>query len=163
MTRRVRAAPGQGDLFAESWQFYPVRRPVEAFKPVDMSLRIKTALGKALKECPDSAAIVAARISELTGRELTEDALYALTAPSKPDHDISVTRLIAFVRVTKAFWLWDLMVEDDGLVVLEGREAKLAEAGALHQQRAMIDARLADLQSELGREPVRPSRRGGRR
>lgn len=152
MSRRPPLA-GQADLFAAA-ELYPVRRPVEISRPVDLSLRVKTAMAKAMKDCPESATIIAARISEMTGRELTVDALYAFTAPSKTDHDIGIVRFIAFVRATGAFWLWDMIVEDDGLVVLEGREAKLAQAGALHQQRALIDEALNELNRELGKHPV---------
>ena len=133
MTRRRRVIEGQGDLFAAG-EVFPVRRPVENARPVDLSLRIKTGMSQALKECPDSAAIVAARIAEMTGREMSVDALYSYTAASKPEHDIGIVRFVAFVRATRAYWLWDLLVEDDGLMVLQGREAKLAQLG--HGRRA---------------------------
>ncbi len=147
-----RTPPQQPDLF--ELEFFPVRRPLEAGRPLDLSLRVKTAMGRALKECPDSAAIIAARISEMTGRELTPDALYTYTAPGKPEHDMGITRFIAFVRATRALWLWDLLVEDDGLVVLEGREARLAQIGALEQQRINIEKQLDEARRDLGDQPV---------
>jgi hypothetical protein len=51
------------------------------------------------------------------------------------------------------------MVEDDGLVVLEGREAKLAQIGHLEQQRQLIDDELRGLKREIGEQPVDMSRR----
>ena len=163
MSRARRPAEGQGDLFAPG-ELFPVRRPVEASRPLDLSLRIKTAMGQALKACPDSAAMVAARITEMTGREMTLDALYAYTAPSKPEHDMGLTRFVAFVRATGAYWLWDLLVEDDGLVVLQGREAKLAQLGHLQQEFQRMGDELRALKRELGEEPVEvASRRGLRR
>jgi hypothetical protein len=157
MARRSQPSQPQGELFGS--ELFPVRRPVETSRPIDLSLRVKTAMGQALKACPDSAMIVAARISEMTGRELTTDALYAYTAPGKPDHDIGITRFIAFARATGALWLWDVLVEDDGLTVLEGRDAKLAQVGHLQQQRMLLDAELARLSRELGREDPRPPSR----
>jgi hypothetical protein len=163
MTRhRHRSASGQGDLFAAG-ELFPVRRPVEESRPVDLSLRIKTAMGQALKACPDSAAIVAARIAEMTGRELTVDALYTFTAASKPEHDIGLTRFVAFVRATGALWLWDVLVEGDGLVVLQGREAKLAQLGHLRQQRQQIEDQLREIEREIRDEPVQIVRRGSSR
>lgn len=164
MTRKNprRRSADQPDLFDAQHEYFPVRRPIETTRPIDLSLRIKTAMGRALKECPDSAVVIAARISEMTGRELTADALYAYTAPSKEDHDIGIIRFAAFVRATEAFWLWDLMVEDDGLVVLEGREAKLAQIGHLEQQRQLIDDELRGLKREIGEQPVDVSRRRAR-
>ena len=47
--RTKRQDERQGDLFA-SVDLFPVRRPVDALRPVDLSLRIKTAMGRALKE-----------------------------------------------------------------------------------------------------------------
>lgn len=153
MSRR-RSSEGQGDLFAPGNELFPVRQPAEAVRAVDLSLRIKTGMSRALKECPDSAAVIAARIAEMTGRELTADALYTFTAASKPEHDMGLTRFVAFVRATGAFWLWDLLVEDDGLVVLQGREAKLAQLGHLRQTRQQIDDELRSLEREIREEPV---------
>lgn len=153
MTRRRTPAEGQGDLFDHA-ALFPVRRPVAHSRPVDLSLRIKTGMSQALKECPDSAAIVAARISEMTGREMSVDALYAYTAASKPEHDIGIVRFVAFVRATEAFWLWDMLVEDDGLMVLQGREAKLAQLGHLQQQHQQLAEAMRALKNELGTAPV---------
>lgn len=153
----------QGDLFAHA-ELFPVRRPLDNARPIDLSLRIKTAMGRALKESPDSAAIIAARITEMTGRELSADALYTYTAPTKPEHDMGIARFVAFVRATGAFWLWDELVHDDGLVVLQEREALLAQAGLLSQEKARITDKLRDIARELKSEPVIvASRRGGRR
>ena len=160
MARRPKPAPtseAQGDLFAVA--FFPVRRPPDAAgraRTVD-SLKIQLAMGQALKECPDSGAIVAARIAEMTGRPLSADALYTYTAGSKPDHDMGISRFVAFVRATGAKWLWDLVVEDDGLVVMEGREAKLATLGLLEQEVERLLQKRKVIRAELGADPVRPA------
>lgn len=154
---KTRRDPSQADLFAAgipAAAVYPVRRPVERVRPVDLSLRIKTALGQALKECPLAASEVAAAMSEMLGQAITTDTLYTYTAASKPDHQIPLLRFVAFVRVTRAWWLWDLLVEDDGLVVMEGREARLAELGLLEQERAKLERRLRELKTELRNSPV---------
>lgn len=161
--KKVRKPEGQGDLF--EWQeLFPVRRPVEQVRPVDLSLRIKTAMGQALKQCPDSADIIAAKISEMTGERLSGHSLYTFTAPSKPDRQINLLEFVAFVRATGALWLWDVLVEDDGLVVLQGREAKLAQLGYMQQQHKALADELRSLEKELNAEPVRVSERrpGGR-
>ena len=108
-----------------------------------------------LAACQTPASPQAARIAEMTGRDLSADALYAYTAPSKPEHDIGITRFIAFVRATGATWLWDELVRDDGLVVLEGREAKLAQLGHLRQERQRLDEALREIERELKAQPVR--------
>jgi hypothetical protein len=153
--RERRPGPEQGNLFDAAAELYPVRMPEAILRPVDLSLRIKTAMGRALKECPDSAPIIAARMSELTGRDITVDALYAYTAPSKPDHDIGIIRFIAFVRATGATWLWNLLVEEDGLIVLAGREAHLAQLGLMQQEHDRLSDSIRQLKRELGERPVK--------
>lgn len=155
MTRRGTKSLAQGELFVDGPQvLYEVRRPVAGARPVDLGLKIKSALGDALKRSPDSAPVIAARIAELTGRDLTVDMLYAYTAASKPEHQIKLVDFVAFIRATGQTWLWDVVVEDDGLVVLEGREAKLAQAGFLQQQKARIDEQLDALTDELSADPI---------
>jgi len=148
----------QGDLFAHA-ELFPVRQPEGQLRSGDLSLRIKTAMGRALKQCPKSAHVIAAEISEMTGRELTADALYAYTAASKPEHEIGITRFFAFIRVTNANWLVDVLVEDLGLTVLEGREAHLAQRGLLEQQRRQLDEEIKRLDRELREAPVSVARR----
>ncbi|WP_020185914.1 hypothetical protein [Methylopila sp. 73B] len=156
MTKRPaskRATEGQGDLFVQAADLFPVRRPETGPRAVDLSVRVKTAMGQALKECPDSATVVAARMTEISGREITADALYTYTAPSK-EHDMGIVRFVAFVRATGATWLWDLLVEDDGLVVLEGREAKLAQLGYVEQEQQRLQALSREIRKTLQKEPV---------
>jgi hypothetical protein len=154
---------GQGDLFIAG-ELYPVRERAAGVRSLDLSLKIKTALGRALKECPDKAEVIAARMSELIGREITPDALYAYTAPSKPEHDIGIVRFVAFVRATGATWLYDVLVEEEGLIVMEGEEARLAHLGLLRQQQHQLVEQLEKVEREMRERPVRIARRrpGGR-
>ncbi|WP_367615143.1 hypothetical protein [Rhodoplanes serenus] len=168
--RRGETDRRQGDLFAyaaaapPAGELFPVRERADRPKSLDLSLKIKTALGKALKECPHRNAYeVAAAMSELLGREITADALYAYTAPAKPEHEISLLRFVAFVRVTGAWWLWDELVEDDGLIVMQGREAHLAQLGLLQQHRQSIEEQIKALQRELKERPVTVAPRRGSR
>jgi hypothetical protein len=151
----------QGDLFAHlrHAELFPVRQRVREMRAPDLSLRIKTAMGRALKECPLNAYEIAARMSEMTGREITADALYAYTAASKPEHEISLLRFIAFVRATGATWLWDLLVEDDGLIVLADREAHLAQLGLLRQEKQKLDDQIRAIERDLRHSPVDVARR----
>lgn len=158
--KRVRRAPEpQGDLFDYAEQLFPVRRPAETVRPVDLSLRIKTAMGQALKECPDNAGVIAAQMTEILGRKISTDTLYTFTAQSKTDRHISLIEFVAFVRATGAIGLWDILVEDDGLVVLQGREAKLAQLGHMRQVSKELADTMRSLERELQDEPVRVIRR----
>lgn len=159
----------QGDLFVPApaspapEHLFPVRERVERPKSLDLSLKIKTALGRALKECPRNAYEIAAAMSELLGREITADALYAYTAPAKPEHEISLLRFVAFVRVTGATWLWDELVEDDGLIVMVGREAHLAQLGLVEQEIQRLEEARRALRQDLKARPVAVAHRRGTR
>lgn len=153
--------PGQGSLFDDE-PLFPVRERTLWMRSPDLSLRIKTAMGQALKDCPDPAGIVAARMSELLGREITADALYAYTAPSKPEHEISLLRFVAFVRATGAPWLWDVLVEDEGLIVIAGEDANFAQLGALRQRRAQLDDTIRALERDLKAQPPPVPLRAGK-
>jgi hypothetical protein len=155
--RRLDPSAAIGDLFARPDELYPVRRQETGTRPLDLSLRIKTAMGQALKECPEPAEVVAARITAMTGREITADALYAYTAASKPDHDMGIVRFVAFVRATGAAWLFDELVRDDGLIVMEGREAHFARLGFMRQQEARLRADIRTLERDLQDRPVAPA------
>lgn len=130
-------------------------------EPVNL-LAIKSAMGVALKECPDSAEIVAAKIATLTGKHLSAHALYTFTKPSDIDHHISLPRFIAFVRVTGAYWLWDILLRPDGLTVMQGRSARLAELAMAERDRKALDARIRDIKREIDVEPLSPPKRGRR-
>jgi len=162
MKRSRRQTPeGQGDLFTFTQELFPVRRPVETVRPVDLSLRIKAAMGEALRENGESIDVLAARMTQMTGQQISGHTLYTYTAPSKPDRQIHLIEFVAFVRATGAFWLWDLLVEDDGLTVLQGAEAKLAQLGHLRQQHRQLEGQLRVLERELRDHPVTVTRRHG--
>ena len=62
----------------------------------------------------------------------------------------------AFVRATDALWLWDLIVSEDGLTMLEGDEARLAEIARLQQEQRALAHELKALRSI----PINIKRRG---
>lgn len=87
---------------------------------------------------------------------ISKATLDAYTAESNANHDISLARFKAFVRATGAVWLWDMIVSEDGLTLLEGDEARLAEIAAIQQERKLLEKQLKTLSSV----PVNLKRRG---
>lgn len=144
----------QGDLFYEP--VYPSR---VATDDVDMSgfrSKLKRAMSRALKECPYDRHEVATRMAKALGQDsFSKATLDAYTAESKETHDISLIRFRAFVRATGQLWLWDLVVAEDGLTMLVGDEARLAEAALLRQQAKELNERLKKLEAQ----PVHVQRR----
>lgn len=147
--------PSQYDLFLE-----PVFPSRAADVRIDVSRfrsKLKRAMARAIRECEHDRPTIAARMAQYLGLpSISKTTLDAYTAESKETHDISLVRLKAFVRATDANWLWDLIVSEDGLTMLEGDEARLAQIALLQQE-----------QRERGRElkalmavPVHVKRRG---
>ena len=153
MTRRNPDA-SQGDLFHEP--VYPSRIASTDIDVTDFRSRLKRGMSRALKDCPYSRHEVAMRMAEALGQDgFSKATLDAYTAESKETHDISLYRFKAFVRATGAVWLWDLVVADDGLTMLVGDEARLAEAQLVRQHKKELEDRLRLLEAK----PVLPVRR----
>jgi hypothetical protein len=151
---RKPASADQGDLFHQP--VYPSRVASHDVDVTGFRSKLKRAMSRALKECPLDRAEVAMRMATALGQDTFSLAtLNAYTAESNDTHDISVVRLKAFVRATAATWLWDLVVADDGLTMLVGDEARLAEIALKLQQKAALDAEIKQLKST----PVRVQRR----
>ena len=147
--------PAQLDFFLEP--LFPVRSPVASIDIERFRSRLKREMAKAIRECPHSREVIAARMAQYLGMaNLSKNTLDAYTAESKASHDVSLVRFKAFVRATGAVWLWDFVVSEDGLTLLEGDEARLAEIARLQQEQRELQHRLKSLRSI----PIAIKRRG---
>ena len=125
--------PDQLDFFHAP--VFPVRSPVAKIDLSRFRAKLKRSMARAIRECPFERTEVAARMAGYLGlQSFSKAALDAYTAESKEGHDISLVRFKAFVRATGAVWLWDELVSDDGLTLLEGDEVRLAEIGYWQQE-----------------------------
>ncbi|CAK01627.1 hypothetical protein [Bartonella tribocorum] len=133
---------------------FPCREPVAQIDLERFRSRIKRAMARALRECRYERSEVAERMAHYLGIGcLSKASLDAYVAESK-QVDISLPRFKAFVRATGAFWLWDEVVSEDGLLLLQGDEARLAEIARLQQEQREIAARLKAMRAT----PVRIKR-----
>jgi len=147
--------PDQFDLFVEPR--FPVRAPSASIDLARFRARLKRAMAEAIRQCPYDRPVIAARMAQYLGvASLSKASLDNYTAESNATHDISLPRFKAFVRATGAVWLWDLVVSEDGLTLLEGDEARLAEIAAIQQERRVLEKKLKALCSV----PVNLKRRG---
>lgn len=137
--------PDQLDFFMQST--FPIRTRVTTIDLDRFRSRIKRAMAKAVRECPYDRNEVAARMARYLNQKVTKSAVDSYTAESKVNHDISLVRFKAFVHATGAVWLWDELVCDDGLTVLDGEETKLAEIAYWQQEQENIRAKLKALKS----------------
>ncbi len=152
MAKKV--SPDQPDMFYEP--VYPTRHASQGIDCTGFANRLSRGMSRALRECGKSRHEVAASMGEALGVDtISKATIDSYTSEAKEDHQISVLRLKAFVRATRAYWLWDLVVADDGLTMLEGDEARLAEIALVEQKKAEIDAQLRQLKAK----PVHTRRR----
>ncbi|MEN5278727.1 hypothetical protein ABE527_17495 [Brucella sp. TWI432] len=147
--------PDQFDFFASD--HFPIRTPVSQLDMQRFRSKLRRAMSEAIRQCPYERPVIAARMAQYLGLpNITKAAIDAYTAESRATHDISLLRFKAFVRATGAVWLWDMVVSEDGLTLLEGDEVRLAEIAALQQQQRELKAKLKKLTSV----PVNVKRRG---
>lgn len=136
--------PDQLDFFAAP--LFPVREAAQSIDLERFRAQVKRAMARAIRECPYDRPTIAARMALYLGlANISKATLDAYTAESKNSHDISLARFKAFVRATGAVWLWDEIVSDDGLLLLEGDEARLAEIARIEQERRKLTAELKAL------------------
>lgn len=147
--------PDQRDMFMTP--VFPVREISHQIDLGRFRATLKRAMAQAIRECPFDRPTIAARMAAYLGiASVSKASLDAYTAESKEGHDISLVRFKAFVRATSAVWLWDLIVSEDGLIMLQGDEARLAEIARLQQEQRDIVQQLRTLRSA----PVDIKRRG---
>lgn len=147
--------PAQYDFFQDV--VFPVRTAATSIDIARFRAKLKRAMAQAIRECPYDRPVIAGRMAQYLGLpNISKATLDHYTAESKDTHDISLVRFKAFVRATGANWLWDMIVSEDGLTMLEGDEARLAEIARLQQEQRQLAAELKALRSI----PVNIKRRG---
>lgn len=136
--------PAQLDLWLQP--LFPSRAPVQKIDVARFRSKLKRAMAKAIRECPHDRPTIAARMAQYLGLPtISKGMIDAYTAESRDTHDISLVRFKAFVFATGAVWLWDIIVSEDGLLLLEGDEARLAEIARLQQEQREIASRVKAL------------------
>jgi hypothetical protein len=95
---------------------------------------LRATLSTALKECPHSRAEIAARMSELTGDDITIHMLNAWTAESREFHRFPFGYAAAFEVATGSQVLQLLLARKRGSLVLMGQEALDAELGLVRRR-----------------------------
>lgn len=154
--------PAQADLF-EAGDVFPVRAPTDLLRARDFNRRIAMAMAEAIRRCPlDRAQIAREMTLQLAydEGEVTEAMINAYTSAARETHTISLVRFLAFVRATGASWLWDVVLHDEGLEILEGSEAYLARAALMQKQGEQL---LAAASEALSKAPAQVRVRRGRR
>jgi hypothetical protein len=136
-------SPHQNDLFQGA--VFASRERSDRLDVDRFRLKIKQAMSQALNE--HDRQVIARDMGLMLGQpSLSKGMLDSYTSPSKA-HDISLVRFKALVKTTGANILWDVAVSDDGLLILQGDEPRLAEIARLQQAQREIGVALKRLTS----------------
>lgn len=150
----MKADPAQLDFFAEP--VFPLRVPVSQLDLERYRSKMKRAMSRAVRECPYDRPTIVARMSQYLGVTISKTTLDAWTAESKTGHDVTLPRFAAFVHATGALWLWDEAAKMQGVTVLIGEEALLAEIAHRQQEQKRAAAELKVLLSRPIKITARP-------
>lgn len=127
------------------------RAPATAAGSLDIDAELRHTLSAMLKACPLSRYDVAARVSELTGRNISKPMLDAYTAESREHHNFPLQYAAALEAVCDSYALTKLLAGKRGCSVLVGAEALLAELGRVERQEQELKARKAALRELVRR------------
>ncbi len=137
--------PLQMDFFNEPT--FPVRTAVQQIDLDRYRAKIKRAMARAIRQCQYDRPTIAARMSLYLGVNVSKAMLDSWTAESKRAHDMTVPRFAAFAHATEAPWLWDEAAAMQGVTMLVGRQAQLAEIGLLQQEKQRVQREIKALLS----------------
>jgi len=101
---------------------------------LDIDAELRAAVSEDIKACPLSRYLLAAKMSELVGCEITESMLYSWTADSKEKHRFPCQFLPAFVLATGQRRAFETLSRRSGLFALPGPEALRAEIQRLEEE-----------------------------
>ena len=99
----------------------------------DASLR--ALLSDALKQSPLSREMIAGKMSELLGMEISKSQLDSWTAESKENHRFPLAYAAAFCEATGDVEILRLSVDMVGCYLLKGEDALLTELGRIEQKK----------------------------
>lgn len=111
------------------------RAPAPVGGSLNYASELRCVLSEALKRTPKSRFEIAARVSELTGHEVSKATLDAWTAESKAPWRFPFEYAAAFEAACESTCLQELLARKRGCRVLVGEESLLAELGRISQTR----------------------------
>ncbi len=117
---------------------------------MDIDTALRCQISDELKKCPYSRYHVAARMSELTGTEITKSMLDSWTAESKEFHRFPAIFLPAFCVAVESPCLLNFLGRKAGVFVLPGKEALRAEIQKLLEERERINRGIKRRKAFLG-------------
>lgn len=116
-----------------------------------LGLRIKDAIGDAIKNSDLKRYEIAGRMSEQLGMEISESMLNSYTAESKEGYRMPAEYIPTFCKVVQDYAVLDMLVAASGGRMVKSDEIYLLEMGRLSQVEKTIREKKAELQREWSR------------
>jgi hypothetical protein len=137
--------------------FFEVPKPIDpAPGSQNFDHELRGALHKAIKDSPLPREEIAAEMDRLLGSDpdypVTKATLDSWTAPSRTDWRFPLLYLPAFVQVTGAHWVLELVARRCGCTVLVGKEALLAQLGQAKSEKTRWSRTESAILRQLGDE-----------
>lgn len=117
---------------------------------LDFGLAVRRLLSDAIKDFPLNACQIAARMSELTGQQITEHQLHAWTAPSREGWRFPLEYLPAFESAVETHGITAWLARVRGGQLHIGRDALNAELGRLERLRDEAARKIKQLKNVMG-------------
>ena len=119
------------------------------------SLAVPHALRSALVSAISASALsryqIAARMSDLVGREVSKTMLDAYTSESKEGHRLPAELLPAFCEATGSWQPMIVLVEAIGGMILTPKEKAFVQLVKIEREKARLEKRARELREELER------------
>lgn len=104
----------------------------------NIDIRLRHMISDALKACPLSRDMVAARMNELLGMEISKSQLNSWTAESRDQHRFPLVYAAAFCEATGNVNILRIVVEMTGCYLIQGEDALLTELGRIEKMKEEI-------------------------
>ncbi|MDR2018535.1 MAG: hypothetical protein LBQ00_06670 [Syntrophobacterales bacterium] len=116
---------------------------------LDVSMAFRDALSKALTSCKDSRYQVAAKISELTKRNISKDMLDKYTS-SNLDYGFRAEDLAAFCAVTGSLEPFRVLLSPLRCDVVDPHDSEYVRLAKLNQEKTRLLNEIAQVEFKLG-------------
>jgi len=116
-----------------------------------LALRIKDAIAESIKGSGMKRYVVAGKMSELLGAEVTESMLNAYTAESKEGYRMPAEYIPVFCKIVKYYTVLEILVSASGCRMIKSEDAYYLEIGRLQAVEKAAHRKHVALTRELKR------------
>lgn len=129
-----------------------VRFSEQKIRADSLSGRFSRAISLSLKESPHDREVIATRMSEYLGTEISTHMLNAYASEARTDHNISLHRYAALVHATEDWRLLSALVEIFPLSVIDQKYLSVIKLAQISEQKDLLKKQEAELKNKARAE-----------